>query len=426
MEYDLVVEGDAVTPAGTERLQIAVTDGRIAEIRKQGLQGARKIVAEGSLVFPGFIDAHVHLREPGWEHKEDFASGTAAAVHGGVTTVLDMPNNPTPATNVGALERKKELARAKALVDVKFFGGVGSSLAQIPRIRRLVVGYKIYLASSTGNLLFPSDRLPAALAGVGRTGKPVSLHCEEESIVDQRTRELASEDRPDVHADRRPPEAELEAVRKVLAHLQDGQARNARVNFCHISVAEALRIVSSARRRQMRVACEATLHHIFFSRQDMWKRRGLLETNPPLRSDYDRRAMLEGLRSGSVNFLVTDHAPHTLAEKREGACGLPGLDNYGNLVAWLIRDQHVAPARIASVCSGNQARFFRLQDRGIIAKGKRADLTILDLKSRERASSRSILSKCGWTPYEGYEFPGRVRWTIRAGAALLEDFEVAF
>jgi dihydroorotase len=424
MEYDLLVEGNAVTPQGTERVQIAVSDGRIAEIRKQGLRGTRKIAVEGSLVFPGFIDAHVHLREPGWEYKEDFASGTEAAVHGGVTTVLDMPNNPTPATTINALERKTALAREKALVDVKFFGGVGDNLAQIQRIRRLVVGYKIYLASSTGNLLFPSDRLAAALAAVARTGKPLSLHCEEQSIIDQRTRELVSEDRPDVHADRRPPEAEFEAVRKVLASLESGQARNARVNFCHISVAEALKIVSLARIRGMHVACEATLHHLFFSRKDMWKRRGLLDMNPPLRSEGDRRAMLEGLREGSVDFLVTDHAPHTLAEKRDGACGLPGLDNYGNMVAWLMRNQDVAPARIASVCSGNQARFFRLRDRGIIAKGKRADLTILDLKSKERASSSSVRSKCGWTPYEGYEFPGRVRWTIRAGAALLEDFEI--
>jgi dihydroorotase len=122
--------------------------------------------------------------------------------------------------------------------------------------------------------------------------------------------------------------------------------------------------------------------------------------------------------------LVTDHAPHTLRDKRvEGACGVPGLDNYGNIVSWLIKSEGVSPSTIASVCSGNQARFFRLRDRGTISKGKRADLTLLDLKSTERVSSADVRSKCGWTPYEGIEFPGRVRWTICRGRPLVDDYE---
>jgi len=420
LDYDLVLEGATVTPTGTRELQIGVNGGRIGEIRRQGLRGAQRIVVPSScVIFPGFIDTHVHLREPGWEHKEDFASGTAAAAHGGVTTVFDMPNNPVPATDVKTLEAKAELARSRGEVDIRLLGGVGAELSTIQKIRKLVVGYKIYLAQTTGNLLTPDGRLREVLAAVGRAGKPASVHCELQTILDQRREDLAGQDRPDLHSDLRPPEAEIESVRMVLA-----ARRKTKVNFCHISTAEALRLLELSRSGDSRVACEVALHHLFFSRNDMY-RSELLKVNPPLRSESDREAMVLALRTGKIDFLVTDHAPHTLTEKRkEGACGVPGLDNYGNLVAWLIRGQEFSFETVAAITSGNQARFYGLGDRGAIAVGKRADLTVIDLKAPEKASSRTVRSKCGWTPYEGVKFPGRVRWTFFEGRRLVDDFEL--
>ena len=420
MEFDLVVEGRAVTPRGVQELQIGILGGRIAEMRRQGLKGGRRISAGSCIIFPGFIDPHVHLREPGWEQKEDFASGSEAAVHGGVTTVFDMPNNPVPATDIPTLETKAKLARSKAVIDVKFFGGVSGSLSQVREIRSKVIGYKIYLAETTGNLRLPTKKLRAALAAVNDAGKPASVHCEEQSIIDQKRKELSGLGRPDLHSDLRPPEAELDSVRKVLALRGD-----AKVNICHVSTGGALGLVEKSRGQRPRVTCEVTLHHLFFSRRSMYK-SDLLRTNPPLRNEEDREAMLEGLRTGRVDFLVTDHAPHTLTEKRVGgACGVPGLDNYGNLVSWLIKRHGFDLETIAAVCSGNQARFFGLKDRGAIELGRRADLTLLDLKAPERVASERMRTKCGWTPYEGFEFPGRVRWTIFGGSALLEDYELA-
>ena len=420
MDHDLVLEGVAVTKRGVQNLQIGISGGRISEIGRQGLRGAHRIVAPSScVIFPGFIDTHVHLREPGWEHKEDFASGTAAAVHGGVTTVFDMPNNPVPATDVKTLQTKARLAKSRGKIDIKLLGGVDSRLGQIRKIRRLVVGYKIYLAETTGNLLTPHGMLPEVLAAVGRTGRPASVHCELQSILDRRREELAGQDRPDLHSDLRPPEAEVESVRMVLA----ARGRTS-VNFCHISTSGALGLVGESRGRGSKAVCEVALHHLFFSRNHMF-RSGLLKMNPPLRSEADREAMILGLRSGRVDFLVTDHAPHTLMEKQnDGACGVPGLDNYGNLVSWLIRSHGFAPETIAEATAGNQARFFGLEDRGSIAVGKRADLTVVDLKAPEKATSEVIRSKCGWTPYEGVEFPGRVRWTIFEGKRLMDDFEL--
>jgi len=409
-----------VTQRGAQNSQIGVRGGRIAEIKRQGLRGTKKIVVPSScVIFPGFIDTHVHLREPGWEHKEDIASGTAAAAHGGVTTVFDMPNNPIPATDVRTLETKAKLAKSHGLIDVKFLGGVGSRLSLIRKISELVIGYKIYLAETTGNLRIPNGRLREALAAVGRTGRPASIHCELQSILDRKRKELAGQNRPDLHSDLRPPEAEVESVRMVVA-----AKGHTRVNFCHISTSGALELVEESRGRGSKAACEVALHHLFFSRNHMF-RSELLKMNPPLRSESDREAMIMGLKSGKVDFLVTDHAPHTLTEKQnEGACGVPGLDNYGNLVSWLIRRHGFALETIAAVSAGNQARFFGLEDRGSIAVGKRADFAVVDLKAPEKASSRAIRSKCGWTPYEGVEFPGRVRWTIFGGKRLVDDFEL--
>ena len=418
MEYDLVLEGRAVTPKGLEEVQIGIEGWRIARVKKQGLRGPRRIVAASCIIFPGFIDTHVHLRAPGWEQKEDFATGTAAAAHGGVTTVFDMPNNPTPATNPAALKAKAGLARSQALVDVKFLGGVGKLLRKVEEIRRMVVGYKLYMAETTGSLPTPPGRLRASLAAIGKTGKPASVHCESQSFLERRNRELAGQTRPDLHADLRPPEAEVESVRMVL-----GAQGSTKLNVCHVSTSRALELVGRQRAQGLTVACEVALHHLFFSREAML-RSGLLKMNPPLRSEADRRAMLEGLRVGKADFLVTDHAPHTLEEKRDqGACGVPGLDNYSNVVSWLVRKHGFNPETVAAVCSGNQARFFGLEDRGVIEEGKRADFAVLDLKSPETASSESVKSRCGWTPYEGYEFPGRARWTICGGRPLVEDFD---
>jgi len=169
--------------------------------------------------------------------------------------------------------------------------------------------------------------------------------------------------------------------------------------------------------------CEAALHHLYFDRSEILE-NPLLRTNPPLRPERDREALLEGLKNGRVSFLVTDHAPHLREEKlSEGVSGVPGLDDYGHMVSWLIRKGGVDPTVIASVACLHPASFIGSGDRGQIEVGKRADLSILDIRSPEVVRAEDVRSKCGWSPYEGIEFPGRARWTIRGGEPLLDDYE---
>jgi len=411
-----------VSPSEVRELEVGISDGRIAEIRKQGLKGEKTIRAGRALIFPGFIDLHVHMREPGWEKKEDFRTGSEAAVHGGVTTVVDMPNNPRPATTPEVLREKSMLAREKALVEVLFYGGVdGSKLDGISAISKFVVGYKFYLAESTGNLMFPPSELERAFALIAPSGKPASLHCENQEIIDQMTKKLAGETRSDIHCDIRPPSAEVESVKTVVGALR--AFHKLRANICHASTRGALEAVREARAEGLAIDCEATLHHLYYDRREMVT-NPMLKTNPPLRAEPDRAALLKGLGEGVVTFLVTDHAPHLRVEKlEEGASGVPGLDDFGHVVSWLMLKVGVDPTTISRVACKNPASFLGLRDRGLIEVGLRADLSILDVRSPEVVKAEDIRSKCGWSPYEGKEFPGRIRWTVRGGEPLLADYE---
>jgi dihydroorotase (multifunctional complex type) len=421
MEHDLVVSGKVVSPFWLQELEIGIRGGKIVELKRQGLKGARTIRAGRALIFPGFTDIHVHMREPGWEHKEDFRTGSEAAVHGGVTTVADMPNNPRPATTRAALREKAKLASQKALVDIRLYGGVlQENLGELEKISSMVVGYKLYLAKTTGDMKFPPDELERAFGRIAGTGRPASLHCEDQRIIDQKTRELAGEKRPDVQSDIRPPVAEVESVRRVIEALRS--APGMRANVCHASTEGTLSLVQGTQSQGVTLECEAALHHLYYQRGEM-RENPMLRTNPPLRPESDRAALVEGLRNGSVSFLVTDHAPHLRDEKlSDGLSGVPGLDDYGHMVSWLMMKEDIPPTVIARVACSNPATFLGLRDRGFIDVGKRADFSILDIRSPEVVQAENVRSKCGWSPYEGKEFPGRLKWTIRGGEPLLADY----
>ena len=420
MEHDLVLEGRVVVPAGPRDAEVGVTDGVIAEIGHR-LKGSRRIRAEGCLIFPGFIDIHVHLREPGWERKEDFRTGTMAAIHGGVTTLADMPNNPTPTTTMEALALKTRLAEAKALVGVVFYGGVAANdPGRLVKLSVGVAGYKLFMSETTGAEAFPAGGLPRVFKLVAGTGKPLSIHCEDQAVLDEaaQTSDMSA---PDAYCDSRPPRSEAAAVASVVRALRG--ERGLAANVCHASLGETVSLVEGARREGLRLSCEATLHHVYFSRRAMLD-NPLLRTNPPLRGEEDREALVQGLRDERVSFLVTDHAPHLLEEKEEGGlAGVPGLDDYSHVAAWLMKSQGVHPATVAKVASANPAKYLHLADRGEVAPGKRADFTVIDLHAAETVKNDDVRSRGGWSPYDGREFPGRARWVIYGGEALMDDFE---
>ncbi len=428
MLHELVVEGNVVTPEGIHDAQIGIDEGYITELKKQGLKGERKIETRRCLILPGFIDLHVHLREDSshkWDYKEDFKSGTAAALHGGITTVVDMPNTPSPGINAERIREKKQLARAKSkgLIDIFFHGGVTeSNLNALADMQKEVVAYKIYL-SETNGLQIGEGTLPKALKAVEATSKPAVIHCEDQRIIDSRREEFKSgrkveKKHKELHSELRPAKAELSAVKHVLSSAS--ALSGIKINIAHVSVYDTVGIL----RQYKNVHCEVTPHHLFFTKNDVLSKKSLLKTNPPLRTEENRLRLLAAFKEGQIDFLATDHAPHTKEEKAQDILdappGVPNLDTYGNFVAWLIVRCDVHPTLIARVSAYNPALFLGLNDRGRIEVGKRANLTILDLQKQVKISSEHLYTKCGWSPFEGYELPGAVKHAIFNGVVATE------
>ncbi|MHC1635209.1 MAG: dihydroorotase [Candidatus Methanospirareceae archaeon] len=422
---DLVVAGRIASRDGVYEGEIGIDNGIIAEIKKQGVKGERRIEAKGCLIFPGFIDIHAHLREDDghrWDHKEDFRTGTAAALHGGITTIVDMPNTPSPGVSLERIRRKKELAAKKGLIDVMFAGGVTTyNTEELTNMKREVVLYKIYLCETTGGLRIPKDFLLEAMSVIARTSKPVTIHCEDQGILDEIKKDLKGVNERN-YSDIRPEEAEVSSVKFVVRLLQ-GKKLDLRVNVAHISTYGALKEIYD----NEKCFCEVTPHHLFFSREDMLEKRAFLKMNPPLREENSRRLLLKALLSYKIDFLVSDHAPHTREEKErdfsEAPSGVPNLDTYGNFVAWLIK-RGANPTLISRMCASNPASFLGLNDRGVIEIGKRADISILDMKKGVKITSENLYTKCGWSPFEGYEFPGSIRYVILKGEIRNEDGDV--
>jgi len=434
MPHELVVEGRIVNPEGIYDAQIGIDGGHITALKKQGLNGERRIEAGGCLIFPGFIDIHAHLREDSshkWDYKEDFKSGTAAALHGGITTVVDMPNTPSPGINAERIREKKELARTKSrgLLDILFYGGVAeSNLNALVGMQEEVVAFKLYLSETTGGLYIDEARVPKAIEAVAGTSKPLVIHCEDQHIIDRRREEFKARGKEEkkglveIHSELRPAEAELSAVKHVLSATT--ASGSIKINIAHVSVYDTVSII----KRYKNVHCEVTPHHLFFGKNDVLAKKAFLKMNPPLRTEENRQQLLTAFKEGGIDFLATDHAPHTKEEKAhpilDAPAGVPNLDTYGNFVTWLIVRCDVHPTLIARACAYNPALFLGLRDRGSIEVGKRANLTILDLDKRVKISREHLYTKCGWSPFEGYEFPGTVKHTVFNGVVATEYDEV--
>ena len=372
--------------------------------------GASDLDTGGCLIFPGFGDIHVHAREDAsgtQTYKEDFITASAAAVHGGVTHIADMPNNPTAPVNQERYAAKEQLA-AKSAVHVTLYAGIGPDTQPLAR----AVPYKVYMGPSVGDLFFTSQaQLEAVIARY--RGANVSFHCEDPEILE------ASRNAP-THEARRPPHAEITATKFAL-HLIETYGLQGKL--CHYSTREGLQQIVAAKRRGVRVTCEVTPHHLFFDTSMLNDaNRMALQMNPPLRTAEDRLALIEALREGYIDYIATDHAPHTLDEKAVGASGVPLLDTYGAFAAWLMREHNFMPQDIARVCAYNPGRFVREflpagfgEGYGHIAPGYMGSLTILDQTRPFRVTRESVRTKCAWSPFEGYTLPASVRFTVLRG-----------
>ncbi len=372
--------------------------------------GRSDLDLRGQIVFPGFGDIHIHAREDAGQtqvYKEDFASVAAAAIHGGVTQVADMPNNPVAPVDERRYAEKQRLTASSA-VHVTLYAGIGPQTNPLERH----APYKAFMGPSVGDLFFTSQEELESVISRYR-GRNVSFHCEDPVILRE------SQGQP-THEQRRPARAEITATEFALYLIQRYELVG---KLCHYSTKGGLEKIAAAKARGVKVTAEATPHHLFFDDSMLTEENRLwLQMNPPLRGREDRLALIEALRHGLVDYVATDHAPHTLEEKRRGVSGVPHLDTYGDFATWLMAEHGFTPAQIARVCAWNPGRFVNEflprgfgKGYGMIAPGYVGSLTILNPDAPHLVQREAMKTKCGWSPFEGYTMPGRVTYTILRG-----------
>lgn len=377
------------------------------------------------LLFAGMGDIHIHAREDVSgknTYKEDFHSTCCAALNGGVVHVADMPNNPIPPIDDESYLNKFKLTK-KVDVPILLYAGIGPSTRPLT----FTVPYKAYMGPSIGELFFKDNQsLDDVL--VHYKNQYVSFHCEDPEILEAHKGEST-------HATRRPVSAELMATDIALKLIEK---YNLKGKLCHYSAGEGLKAIIAAKKRGVYVTCEVTPQHLYYSMEKLSKKSSLEQTffqmNPPIRGESDREALINAVKEGHIDYLATDHAPHSEEEKIKGTSGLPGLDTFGPFVTWLILDQKIDPKTIAQIASEGPGIFFNqflssLNDRsdifkkwgkgfGFLEVGFSASFTVLDLKSPMKVEKKDLKTKAQWSPFLGETFPGSVKSVYLCGKKM--------
>src|SRR5579885_2702118 len=413
----LIRHGLVVLPEDTVRLDIRISGEKIVELAENLTPepGERSINAAGRLVLPGFIDSHVHFREPGATHKEDFASGTRAALAGGVTTILDMPNTQPPTDNREHLAEKKALVANKAVVDYGLsLGATNSNIEEALAISDQVVALKLYMGSSTGSLLVTEFAPLYRHFSTFPLHKPIVVHAEDEQSL-KYFGSLGSKD----HNQSRPPLSAQIAVSRALAIAEKtGRA----LHIAHTTTARELELIQEAKRKGVHVTCEVTPLHLFLNEDDQHHLGNFGKVNPPLRSENDRKALWTYF--DTIDTIATDHAPHTRTEKdvpyEQAPSGMPGVQTMLPLLLTAAGEGRVTLNEIVKRCVVNPARIFGLKTKGALEIGKDADIVLVNPRVEYELTDEQMLSKCGWTPFAGRTVTGRIEQVFLRGSLACE------
>jgi dihydroorotase len=429
---DLVINGGTlVSPDAQYRASIAVKDGVILAIgAAEAMPPAKEILdATGLHILPGAIDVHVHFRDPGYPQKEDFASGTAAAAFGGVTTVFDMPNTlPTIATPE-ALADKHRIAAEKAYVDYGLYAVLGEdSIAHVEQlIRGGIIGFKLYMGNTFGRIPSPSTgAMLEAFEVVAPTGKRISLHAETNSIMERREQRLREAGRiePIAHLAARPAVVAVEAVARaaILA-----EWTGARIHILHISSAAELRPLAEAKARGVDISGETCPHYLLLCETDYEKFGGIIRVNPPVREAPNRRPLWNALLDGTVDMIATDHAPHAPDEKTRNDiwtvdCGFPGVETQMPLMLTEINRGRAIIQDYVRWSAESPAKVWGLYPRkGTLTVGSDADIAMVDLNREWTIDDALIQSRSKISPWHGRKATALPIHTLVRGRFVMKD-----
>lgn len=447
MKATLLYNATVVTAEKEAVGSVLVTDGTIQEVifsdredygfRVERIikqhEGLEVIDLEGKWLMAGGIDAHVHFREPGLTHKADMATESLAAAAGGVTYVMDMPNTNPATTTAQALKEKLELAKGRTTGKIAFhIGATNSNAEDIVRLIQEgdasagicpddIAGVKVFMGSSTGNMLVDDNSTLARLFAI--SGKPVLVHCEDEQTIKENLEKAVEKYGEDIpfreHENIRSRSA---CIKSSIRALEMAIKHGTRLVLCHISTKEEMEMVRAAKLSNPSIIAETSCNYLWFCNEDYDRLGSRVKCNPSVKTPRDREALRRGLADGLIDTIGSDHAPHLLSEKEnkygKAPSGLPTIQQSLPVLLTIARQEEIPLTRIASVFSEKASELYGLNT-GKIAKGYAADLVVFDLNKEFTVRAEDQKGRCGWTPYEGEILNGVIEMVLVDGERVI-------
>lgn len=415
-EGDVLIEGEFIT--------------EIAESISHKSSNCKVIDAEGSYLIPGAIDDQVHFREPGLTHKGDIASESRAAVAGGITSFIEQPNTVPNAVTQELLEQKYQIAAEKSYANYSFMmGGTNDNLEEILKTNpRNVAGLKLFLGSSTGDMLVDSSESLEKI--FSNTKLLIAVHSEDETTVKENLEKFKSQYGDDIPVKFHPEIRSVEACYKSTVKVIDLAKRTgARLHVFHISTAKELDLFTNKiPLEEKQITAEVCIHHLWFSDEDYATKGNFIKWNPAVKAASDREALWKALLDDRIDVIATDHAPHTIEEKSKQYTSAPsGGPLVQHAVVALFEAHHqgkISVEKIVEKMCHNPAKIFKIEKRGFIKEGFYADLAIVNPAKPWSVNKDNILYKCGWSPFEGTNFKSRVSHTFVNGQLVYENAKI--
>lgn len=412
---------------------IAIEEGKILKLGKEAHmpKADEQINLHNNLALPGVIDSHVHLRDEANAYKETFISGTAAAAAGGITTVLDMPNNSPVTMSSGSLQNRMKLAEGRVIVNVGFYSEFPLNLAESKAIvEQGALGFKLFMGQQVGGLeIDEDDSIEEAFNQASVLGIPVAVHAEDHLMLQKATNilKLSNKDRLKDFLEAHSEEVEFAAVTRAINI--SSKYPNSHLHICHVSTKKAIDAIADAKNEGQKVSCEVTPHHLLLTK-DMYDLLGKPAlTLPPLRTRENVDALWSGVDKGIVDIIGSDHAPHQLQEKDAASIwdvkvGIPGLETTLPLLLTLVHQNKLSLARAIELTSEMPSKIFQLSDRGSISQGKNADLVVVDFNQRFIIDASKFKSKAKFSPFDKRDVRGKPLKTFVNGKLIMDEGEI--